>query len=266
MKTLLTFAIAGLLLGAATLPGRAQNGPVAVDFAAERGAVFQVVLDNQPLTVRPTGQLHLENLTPGRHWAEFTVLGPGAPRRVRAAFWLEPGLATRFVLTQRPGYGLQLRQVGTAALDGYGYEGQGRTYGSPDEADPGAAGYPPYPPVGGLGQPPYPPGPGYPAPNAGYLLPMSPAEVADLVQALRRCSFDSRRLPLLHQALAHSYLQSADLALLVRTMTFSDSQKETAEFGYAHLSDPHNFYRVLEALTFSTGASEILADLGLARQ
>lgn len=265
MKAFLTLLVTGLLAAAATLPSRAQNGPVVVDFAAERGAVFQISLDNRPLTVRPTGQLHLENLAPGQHWAEFTVLGqPGAPLRVRAALWLEPGLATSFVLTQRPGYGLQLRQVGTAALAGYGYEGQGRTYGQPEATGPGQAGYPPYPPL--AGQPPYPPAPGYPAPEAGYLVPMRSADVANLAQALRRCNFDDKRLPLLYQALAQSSLRAGDLALLVRTMTFSDSQKETAKFGYAHLVDPQNFYRVLEALTFSTSANEILADLGLARR
>ncbi|MEJ7662031.1 MAG: hypothetical protein WKG07_21900 [Hymenobacter sp.] len=97
MKAFLTLLVTGLLAAAATLPGRAQNGPVAVDFAAERGAVFQLTLDDRPLTVRPTGQLHLENLAPGQHWAEFTVLGQ--PERARSAcglpLWLEPGLATQ---------------------------------------------------------------------------------------------------------------------------------------------------------------------------
>ena len=258
MKSLLTLVVAALLTGAAARPGRAQSLPVAADFAAERGTAFQLLLDNQPVPGQRSGQVYLENLAPGQHWVDFLVEGPwGAPRRVRAAVWLEPGLATSFVLTQRPGYGLQLRQVGTTALAGYGYAGQGRTYGQPDGGRNGA-----YPPVASPA--PYPPNSDYPAPEAGYLVPLSPADVADLAQALRRCPFDDKRLPLLHQALAHSYLHAADLALLVRTMTFDNSQKETARFGYAHLADPQNFHRVLEALTFPSSATEVLNSLGLA--
>ncbi|MEJ7662030.1 MAG: DUF4476 domain-containing protein [Hymenobacter sp.] len=114
---------------------------------------------------------------------------------------------------------------------------------------------------------PLPPAPGYPAPEARATWCLcASADVVNLAQALRRCNFDDKRLPLLYQALAQSSLRAGDLALLVRTMTFNDSQKETAKFGYARLVDPQNFYRVLEALTFATSANETLADLGLARR
>ena len=94
---------------------------------------------------------------------------------------------------------------------------------------------------------------------------MSPAESADLVRALRACSFDDRRLPLAEQALSRSYLRSEQLADIVQTMSFGKSQKQVAKLGYAHLSDPHNFHLVLNAFTFQTDASQVLTELGLPR-
>ena len=93
--------------------------------------------------------------------------------------------------------------------------------------------------------------------------PLSPRDAADLTQALSRCPFDEQRLDIAHQALEHSSVRAVELAALVRTMAFDKSQKELAEFGYAHVSDPQNFYRVYDALTFPQSAREVQRALGL---
>jgi len=240
------------------------NGPLTVvSFSTERGLPFRLTLDGRTAPgVAP--QIRLDNLAPGRHLVELGLdAGPlgRRPVRVRAAVWLEEGLETTFVLTERPGYGWRLRQVGTAALLGYGYEGQGGSYADGGSyAAPG--GSPPYPTAGGPGYPaPAGPGASYPS-DPGYLLPLSPQDAADLTEALRRCSFDDKRLLLFHQALDHSYLRAGELATLLKTMSFPDSQKEVARFGYPRLTDPQNFYRVCEAFTFSTSADAVLKELG----
>lgn len=304
MKALFTYCLLGLLTLVSARPSYAAEPPAVVNFSVERNLAFSLVLDGQPVT-RPTAQqVHLDNVAPGEHQVELSLAA--APRgrsgpRIRATVWLEEGLETSFVLTQRPGYGWQLRQVSTAALPGYGYEDQPGTYGQP--AGPDYGGQPGTAPTGPAGYPPtagpgYPTGPGYPAPGApgyppagggypvpgtypaptgyplpggspapgGYLIPLDRRDAADLVQTLRQCAFDDKRLPIFYQAVGRAYLRADDLAAMVRTMTFPASQQKVAEFGYAHLADPQNFHRVLAALTFSTDARTILDHLGLAPQ
>ena len=286
MQALLTSCLASLLALAGTLPGHAETPLTAVSFSVERGLPFSLTLDGQPLTRLQAQPVHLDTLAPGQHEVALD-LGPNTGRgrraqHMQATVWLEEGLETSFVLTQRPGYGWQLRQVSTAALPGYGYPDQPGTYtqAAPEPSQPA----PGYPPVAGTG---YPSGAGYPSggysatppsyPPAAPLYPASPAypaagayapvnsDVAELVQALKQCSFDDKRLPIFYQAMSRAYVRSDELAQLVRTMTYSDSQCQVAEFGYAHLSDPQNFQRVLAALTFSTDASTVLDKLGLRR-
>lgn len=288
MKALFTCWLASLLLLAGARPSYAAEPLAIVNFSVERGLQFSLLLDGQPVAQPAQQQVRLDYLAPGQHQVELSLLNPvargrGGPR-IRAAVWLEEGLETSFVLTQRPGRGWQLRQVSTAALPGYGYEDQPGTYSQQlpnDQADnePGGnlpAG-PAYPPVtgpaypGGPGYPPtgapgYPGGPnGYPAPG-GYPAPFTSRDAAELVQALKQCSFDDKRLPLFYQALSRTYVRSDDLAAMVRTMTYSSSQKQAAEYGYAHLADPQNFHRVLAALTFPTDINPVLNDLGLQRR
>lgn len=264
MKTLATLLAAGLLVLGCATTSQAAWPPVEATFGTERGMPFSLRLDGQPVARFATQVVHLDQLAPGQHWVEISLPNVRSGPRVRAVVWLEAGLATTFMLSERPGYGWQLRQVGTAALEGFGYEGQGQTYSLPPTAAmPGAGSYPlPSGPV--LPAPSPTPAPTYPAP-AMPLTPMSPAETAELVQTLRSYSFDDRRLPLAQQALAHSYLQAAQLASIVRALTFSESQKRVAVFGYSHLSDPQNFHRVLNALTFPTDANSVLTELGLPR-
>jgi hypothetical protein len=284
MKVLFTCCVASLWLLLGAYPSHAAQALAVVNFSVERGQPFSLLLDGQPVT-RPTAQqVHLDNVAPGEHQVELS-LGTGLRSRgprIQAAVWLEEGLETSFVLTQRPGYGWQLRQVSTVALPGYGYQDQPGSYGQP--AAPGYGGQPgnapvgpaSYPPVAGPGYPAgagYPPAgaPGYPAAGSypaagGYLMPLGRQDAADLVRALRQCSFDDKRLPLFYQAVERAYVRADDLAAIVRAMTYAESQQKVAEFGYSHLADPQNFHRVLAALTFPTDASRILDHLGLPRQ
>lgn len=323
MKALFTYCLTGLLAFAGALRSQAATPSVVVNFSVEQGQAFNLLLDGQTVPHPTTQRVHLDDVAPGAHQVEISLLTTQRSRgpRVQATVWLEEGLETSFVLTQRPGYGWQLRQVGTTALPGYGYADQPGTYGQPIDpnddgsaTDPGyggqpgntsagSAGYPPtagttgtyptypsaggapgypsagsYPPAGGYPAPGnYPPTGNYPAPGSypspggyatpgTYLQPLSRQDAADLVRTLRQYSFDDKRLPLFYQAVGRTYVRADDLAAMVRTMTFSESQQKAAEFGYAHLVDPQNFHRVLTALTFPTDASRVLDHLGLPRQ
>lgn len=284
MKALFTFLLVSLLLVASAGPSSAA-GPLAIaNFSAERGVPFRLLVDGQPATRPAAQQVHLDYLAPGQHWVELSLsAGPMGrnTQRVRANVWLEEGFETNFVLTQRPGYGWQLRQVSTAALPGYGYlDDQDQpasypgTYPNPPSPAPPVYGQPGGTPPVGAGQPlpgpGYPAGPNYPTAPGGYpatggYLVLGGRDAADLLQTLKQYPFDDKRLPVFYQALSHAYVRADDLAAMVHTMTYSESQKKAAEYGYSHLVDPQNFHRVLDALTFPTDAPAVLSDLGLPR-
>jgi len=165
MKKALLFAIASLF--SAVSPALAYPPPAAnVNFVSERGVPFDLVLDGRLVTRGGARQVHVDQLVPGQHWADFTLpAGYGRVVRFRSQVWLQPGLETSYVLIARPGRPLGLQQVGAVALygparGGYnGYNngpGYGGQYNSPQ----------PYG-QGGYGSPS--PGPAYPSsPNGSY--------------------------------------------------------------------------------------------------
>jgi len=131
-------------------------------------------------------------------------------------------------------------------------------YGSPAPA-PG----PGYPGGYGAGNAPAPNPGGYPTPAGGYLYPLPPADVQGLTQTLRNRSFDDERLPIAKQALAQSLVRADELAELINTLAFDRSRIELAKYGYAHLSDPQNFYRVYDVLRYASSIREVQQALGL---
>jgi hypothetical protein len=319
MKTLFTLAAAALLTWVASAPAAAAPPapPAGATFVSERGQVFGLALDGQPLTRPVARQVRVARLVPGQHWADFSVpTRYGPPLRFRTAVWLAPGLETNYVLVLRPGYGPQLRQLSAVPLGRPGYGPQGtypggnypggyqqgypappqgpvpyNTPGSYDEDDedgpPAGPGYGNAPygndprPNGGYSAPApsypgaYPPSPapnapgnngGYypdPANGSSYLRPLAPADVQDLTEALRSRSFDDARLPIVKQALAQSTVRADELAQLISTLSFDKSRIELAEYGYTHLSDPQNFYRVYDVLRYPSSIREVQQALGL---
>ena len=173
MKKALLLALAGLF--AAVAPALAYPPmPANVNFSSERGVPFGLVLDGRPLTRGMARQVHVDQLMPGQHWADFSVpTAYGGAVRFRSRVWLEPGLETTFVLVTRPGQPLYLQQVGAVALyapayggPGYYNNGGGR-YNSPAPYGQGGS----YGNQGSYGNDPNYPNGGYntaPAPNGGY--------------------------------------------------------------------------------------------------
>jgi hypothetical protein len=180
MKKALLLAIASLF--SAVAPALASPPPAAnVNFVSERGVPFDLVLDGRLVTRGGARQVHVDQLMPGQHWADFTV--PAAYGRVvrfRSQVWLQPGVETSYALIARPGRPLGLQQVSAVALYGPGRGG----YNGYNSA-PGYGGYyntpQPYG-QGGYGSPApgtaYPSSPngnypnnGYPSPNGSYNTP-----------------------------------------------------------------------------------------------
>ena len=144
MKKALLLALATLFASAA--PALAYPPvPANVNFTSEHGVPFGLVLDGRPLTRGVARQVHVDQLAPGLHWADFSVPTPyGGAVRYRSRVWLEPGLETSFVLLTRPGRPLDLREVSAVSVygRGHGHSYPGSGYGgaynsnSPQPYDP----------------------------------------------------------------------------------------------------------------------------------
>ena len=142
MKKALLLGLTGWLLAAA--PAFAYPPvPANVNFTSERGVPFGLVLDGRPLTRGMARQVHVDQVLPGQHWADFTLpTAYGGAVRFRSRVWLQPGLETTFVLVTRPGQPLYLQQVNAVALyapgygGGNGYNNGGGRYNSPTGYDP----------------------------------------------------------------------------------------------------------------------------------
>lgn len=158
MKKSLLLALASLLASAA--PALAYPpAPANVNFTSERGLPFGLVLDGRPLTRGVARQVHVDQLMPGQHWADFSVsTSYGGALRFRRRVWLEPGVETSFVLVARPGWPLDLRQVSAVSL--YGPRG-GHSYLGDDDDDDDDCADDNSPPPYGTNSP-------YPASNGGY--------------------------------------------------------------------------------------------------
>lgn len=241
-------------------------------FSANNGMLFGLALDGQLLTRGPVRELRVEQLTPGEHWAEFTLPGPRSSTvRLRSKVWLEPAAENRFVLVVRHGRSPELRSAGTAPLyaPGYGqplpaYQGQPGPGNGYDNG-----GYQPAPgaPTGSYGNGGYPNG-NYPSdPNSGYVAPngyrvMSPQDVEALAAALKQRSFEATRLEVAKDALSQTSLYALDLQRLLRSFDFDASRVELAKFAYARVADPQNFYRVYEAFQFDGSVQEVRRAVG----
>lgn len=116
------------------------------------------------------------------------------------------------------------------------------------------------------------PTPAYPGNSGGGYYPgsagvplrsLAPADLASLQQAMRRASFDADKLSIAKQTLTQSSVRAEELAELVKSLSFSDARVDLATFGYAHVSDPQNFYQVYSSLQFSSDAQKVRQNLGL---
>ncbi|GAB3331089.1 DUF4476 domain-containing protein [Hymenobacter humi] len=268
MKKALLLALAGLF--AAVAPALAYPPPANVNFSSERGVPFGLVLDGRPLTRGMAQQVHVDQLAPGAHWADFTVpTAYGRAVRFRSRVWLEPGLETSFVLIARPGRPLDLRQVNAVALYGRGRSnGYGGTYNSPVPYGQGngSTGYP-YP---GANQ-----NDGYDRnlsdSNGGYYYPgstgnnyrvMAPQDVDALLQAVQQRPFEASKLAMAKEALSQNSILADDLKRLLRTLDFEASRVELAKFAHSRVADPQNFYRVYGAFDFDASAREVQQAIG----
>ncbi|WP_460613139.1 DUF4476 domain-containing protein [Hymenobacter seoulensis] len=235
------------------LAGQVQAAPANATFTSERGVIFQLVFDGRALTRNGARQVYLDRLAPGYHSAQFLIpTGYGRSINYRTRVFLDGGLETNFVLVTRNGYPPVLRKVSASPLPRGGY---GSGYGNGPRGN-----YPPVsPPPAPVYDAPYPNQgvydvePAYPADS--YV--MSPRDVEGLLQAVQRQSFDDGKLAIIREALRETSLPADDARRLVSTIAFDRNKIELAKFMYSRVADRQNFYRVYEALQYTSSIREV---------
>lgn len=102
---------------------------------------------------------------------------------------------------------------------------------------------------------PWPFPPGWPFPNLQMGMPE--ADYLRLKTTIDNQSFDSNKLAIAKQAAAANRMTAAQVAGLVRMLTFESSKLELAKAAYANCVDRNNYYLVNDAFTFSSSISEL---------
>ena len=82
-------------------------------------------------------------------------------------------------------------------------------------------------------------------------------QVVEMVVQLKAVPFDSDRLALARTLLATSLFNSSQIARLAQTIDYSNSQVEFLKYAYHHCSDPRNYNRAIEVLTFSSDRKKV---------
>jgi hypothetical protein len=101
--------------------------------------------------------------------------------------------------------------------------------------------------------------PVYGAPHHGYHGPavMSPVAFAHLKHTLEQARFDSNRLQIARQAAASNNLTSHQVMEIMMSFSFESNRLEFAKFAYPYTVDPHNYFVVNRAFSFSSSTNNL---------
>ncbi len=82
-------------------------------------------------------------------------------------------------------------------------------------------------------------------------------DVETMVRQLKAEPFDSDRLALARTLLSSSLFSSEQIARLVQTIDYSNSQVELLKYAYNHCHDPRNYSTAIEVLTFTADRKKV---------
>ena len=86
---------------------------------------------------------------------------------------------------------------------------------------------------------------------------MTPEMFGQLKGSVGSKAFESSKMEVVKQALNGNYLSSAQVADLMRMMTFESTKLELAEYAYTHTVDRQNYYLVNNSFTFESSIGEL---------
>ena len=99
--------------------------------------------------------------------------------------------------------------------------------------------------------------------DGGELLEVDPNDFARLLQSLRRETFDSGKLSFVRTVSRMNSFSSEQARQLLEQFDFDNDRVEAAVLLYPRLTDPENFFRVLEVFSFDSGRESVRKRLKL---
>jgi hypothetical protein len=253
-------------------------------FATRRGEIFQLILDGRLVNGPGSSQVRMDRLPAGAHNVEFRVPARRGYLTYCARIFLERGFETNYILIP-PGYtpSFLLKKVGQVRLtpppvcntcprpnmhyngndvyDDYDYYNgnsgsnynQNGSYGNNYKSGSNGNGYNNSPNYsnnynGNAG--------GFNAPAQAYL---SRSDVDQLVETIRKKSFESSKLEIAKQALTITTILAEDAKKITSVFGFESTRLDFAKFVYPRIYDQQNFYRVYDAFEFETSITEMQA-------
>lgn len=252
-RTILTL-VAALLLTVATAQPRTHNprpgvGPQprptpSILVEAQHGETFRVYVDGEPINPTPQSKVLADKLDSRAHEVIVVLQHPA---HKAGHVQLYAGIPATVVTVH---YDPRHQQMILSTADG----ANARPHGDPTQT-----GHP-HSPNGTHATPPIPPTPHVPP----TLTTPPPPPVAtdqwvdEMETRLRGQSFDKERLSTAMGMLEHGkLLTSAQLARIVATFSFSNTQVEFLKAAYRHCADPENYERALDVMTFSSNRQEV---------
>ncbi|MBR4230191.1 MAG: DUF4476 domain-containing protein [Bacteroidales bacterium] len=82
-------------------------------------------------------------------------------------------------------------------------------------------------------------------------------DVDMMVMQLKAQSFDNERLALAKTLVSSAHFTSAQIARMGQTIDFSNSQVDFLKYAYSYCSDPVNYSRAIEILTFNSDRKKV---------
>lgn len=93
---------------------------------------------------------------------------------------------------------------------------------------------------------------------SGHIQPMGSNQFDALLKSVKKEPFDEEKISVIKMSTIKSNFTSEQVAALIKTLSFSNSQVNTAKYLFKYCTDPENYYRIVgNAFTFSTDKREL---------
>ena len=86
---------------------------------------------------------------------------------------------------------------------------------------------------------------------------MHPDQFAGALRSIELATFDSDQIRVAQQVISRNGPSSAQIAQIMRLLSFESSRLQVAKFGYDFVADPENYYLVNDVFWFSSSIREL---------
>ena len=238
-KIVLTLlAVTMALLGAAQHPVRPGNVPPPthynVSFESQHGETFTVFLDGDQMNRMPQSRVLVPDVGDQTHEVVVVLRRPAEKAAVLMLRPGEPNVTVNVNYDSRQ----EMLHLFTPAYNRPDGDRDRRARRERQAASPQDV-YEPYIPV---------------TPTERHV---SDDDVDIMVMQLKAQSFDNDRLTLAKTLVCSALFTSAQIARMAQTIDFSSSQVDFLKYAYSYCSDPKDYGRAVEVLTFSSDKKKV---------